>query len=98
MLPLSEEAYWEMMEERTALPFGGYGNAMAQEAAWYHNQGLACPFDCARCDTGVDPEEGMEYAGPEWETVGTEEDRMRVIAMMGQAPGDPWNTDPEPPF
>lgn len=53
-LPMSEEAFAEMMDERTALPYGGYGNAMAQEAAWYHSQGLPCPFDCAACDPSYD--------------------------------------------
>jgi len=84
MIPLSEEAYWEMMEERTALPYGGYGNAMAQEAAWYHGQGLSCPFDCAVCDSGFDPEEGM------WETV--------PDTLPAPEPGDPWYVGEDPPF
>lgn len=30
---------------------------MADAAREYHSQGLACPFDCARCD----PNEGLDY-------------------------------------
>lgn len=54
---MTEAAWLEAEDERTALPYGGYGNAMAQEAAWYHSQGLACPFDCIACDPSY-PEDG----------------------------------------
>lgn len=48
----SEAAYNEARDEELAGPYGGYGNAMAQEMADQHAQGLACSFDCSRCDMG----------------------------------------------
>lgn len=51
---MSETAWREAEDERTSAPWGGYPNAMAQEAAWYHAQGMPCPFDCARCQSIAD--------------------------------------------
>lgn len=61
----SEAAYNEAMEEAQAAPYGGYGNAMAQEMASQHARGQACSFDCATCDMG-DWEADQEA---EWEAM-----------------------------
>lgn len=54
-------------------------------SAWHAANGRwGCPWDCADSDPG-DPDD--------YEPVD-----IAAVAAVGQAPGDPWNTDPEPPF
>jgi len=82
-LPLTQEAYNELEDERNAPAYGGYGNAMAQEAAWQHAQGIACSFDCAACETRAD-----DYnAEQEWLAL-TDEERAAEKALNEAALAD----------
>lgn len=54
---LSEAAWREAEDEHQSGPYGGYPNAMAQEAAWFHARNLLCPFDCGNCLSRADAED-----------------------------------------
>lgn len=95
-LPTSEEAWREMEDERLAPRFGGYPNAMAEEAAWYHARRLPCPFDCAAC--------GLESDRLDAEAAWEEEETARLkageVAPVLSAAEIGWSlsADGLPPF
>lgn len=82
MMPMSEEAWREMEDERTMPAYGGYGNAMAEEAAWYHAQGLPCPFDCGACLARQEAEYAAYEAEQEWNALAPAE---RIAYRMASA-------------
>lgn len=88
-LPMSEEAYWDMIEERTAPP---YTTADAHRD-WHRLNGPgACPWDA--CDPYADWEPGVSLRHAERDRAAREAQRMadaraRDAALFGDA---------EPPF
>jgi hypothetical protein len=65
-------------------------------SAWHAANGRwSCPWDCADSDPG-DPEAWGEILDGEPLELG--EEVAPGYPWGGLAPGDPWNTDPEPPF